>query len=51
MFDISLIIYQIKRWWKQQICVHVNSEHTETDNFHVHTCKDCGKQILERKFR
>ncbi|AGH31972.1 hypothetical protein VPIG_00115 [Vibrio phage PWH3a-P1] len=51
MFDIHLIIYQIKMFFKRLTCSHINSTYTETDNFHVHTCNDCGKQTLERKYR
>ncbi|UUW39798.1 hypothetical protein VP14_111 [Vibrio phage VPMCC14] len=52
MFDLDVMFYQVKRWLKQQFCTHVGSVHAyDTEHFHVYTCKRCGKQIMERKFR
>lgn len=49
MFDFNLFIYQVKMFIKQIRCKHDIWHYTQSEDFHIQTCKDCGKQVVERK--
>lgn len=40
----------LETFWKRIWCKHENAHPTETEDYWVETCRDCGHQTIEKKF-
>lgn len=40
-------MHWLTRLWKQVLCPHTDTFWTETEDFNITTCKDCGHQVVK----